>query len=159
MAARRPPCQAGVALLLLCWSFAQMDLPSAADSNFVATRILPAPAKPLSPSGIQHFKLSKLGGRTTPQRPQKYFSLTAAAAAALGATVFCAAFGASQSMAGRASNSRTPRRFFFGGDDDAKEKVTGGSIYDFTVKNIDGADVPLSQYNGKVVLIVNVASK
>ncbi len=33
------------------------------------------------------------------------------------------------------------------------------SIYDFTVKNIDGKDVSLSKYKGKVLLIVNVASK
>ncbi len=33
------------------------------------------------------------------------------------------------------------------------------SIYDFTMKNIDGKDVPLSKYKGKVVLIVNVASR
>lgn len=33
------------------------------------------------------------------------------------------------------------------------------SIYDFTVKNIDGEDVSLSKYKGKVLLIVNVASK
>ena len=32
------------------------------------------------------------------------------------------------------------------------------TIYDFTVKDIDGKDVPLSQYKGKVLLIVNVAS-
>jgi glutathione peroxidase len=32
-------------------------------------------------------------------------------------------------------------------------------IYDFTVKDIDGKDVKLSQYQGKVLLIVNVASK
>ncbi|CAL5414083.1 unnamed protein product [Camellia sinensis] len=36
---------------------------------------------------------------------------------------------------------------------------TPKSIYDFTVKDIRGNDVPLSNYNGKVVLIVNVASK
>ncbi|KAL7176878.1 hypothetical protein ACSBR2_030253 [Camellia fascicularis] len=36
---------------------------------------------------------------------------------------------------------------------------TPKSIYDFTVKDIHGNDVPLSNYNGKVVLIVNVASK
>ncbi|KAG0587357.1 hypothetical protein KC19_2G158700 [Ceratodon purpureus] len=34
-----------------------------------------------------------------------------------------------------------------------------GSIYDFTVKDIDGSDVELSKYKGKVLLIVNVASK
>nr|AAL40914.1 phospholipid hydroperoxide glutathione peroxidase [Momordica charantia] len=33
------------------------------------------------------------------------------------------------------------------------------SIYDFTVKDIRGNDVCLSQYSGKVLLIVNVASK
>lgn len=33
------------------------------------------------------------------------------------------------------------------------------SIYDFSMKNIDGADVKLSQYRGRVVMIVNVASK
>ena len=33
------------------------------------------------------------------------------------------------------------------------------SIYDFIVKNIDGEDVSLSKYKGKVLLIVNVASK
>ncbi|CAN4100690.1 unnamed protein product [Withania somnifera] len=33
------------------------------------------------------------------------------------------------------------------------------SIYDFTVKDIQGNEVPLSKYRGKVLLIVNVASK
>jgi glutathione peroxidase len=33
------------------------------------------------------------------------------------------------------------------------------SIYDFIVKNIDGEDVKLSIYKGKVLFIVNVASK
>ncbi len=33
------------------------------------------------------------------------------------------------------------------------------SIYDFTVKTIDGKPQPLSDYKGKVVMIVNVASK
>ena len=32
-------------------------------------------------------------------------------------------------------------------------------IYDFTMKNIDGQDVKLDAYKGKVVMIVNVASK
>ena len=34
-----------------------------------------------------------------------------------------------------------------------------GSVYDFTVKGIDGKDVQLSQYKGKKVLIVNTASE
>src|SRR5580698_3801994 len=33
------------------------------------------------------------------------------------------------------------------------------SIYDFTMKSIDGQQVSLSSYHGKVVLLVNVASK
>jgi glutathione peroxidase len=33
------------------------------------------------------------------------------------------------------------------------------SIYDFTVKDIDGNDFSLAQYKGKALLIVNVASK
>ncbi len=33
------------------------------------------------------------------------------------------------------------------------------SIYDFTVKARDGSDVPLSSYKGKVLLIVNTATK
>ncbi|SHJ63411.1 glutathione peroxidase [Hymenobacter daecheongensis DSM 21074] len=37
--------------------------------------------------------------------------------------------------------------------------AAAGSVYDFTVKNIDGQDVKLSQYKGKKLLIVNVASE
>ena len=33
------------------------------------------------------------------------------------------------------------------------------SIYDFTMKSIDGQPVSLNSYSGKVVLLVNVASK
>jgi glutathione peroxidase len=33
------------------------------------------------------------------------------------------------------------------------------SIYDFSAKTIDGSEVPLSDYRGKVLLIVNTASK
>ncbi|XP_052173841.1 probable glutathione peroxidase 2 [Diospyros lotus] len=36
---------------------------------------------------------------------------------------------------------------------------TPKSVYDFTVKDIRGNDAPLTNYNGKVLLIVNVASK
>lgn len=44
----------------------------------------------------------------------------------------------------------------------AEEKQEGkkmGSIYDFVVKDIDGNDLKLEQFKGKVMLIVNVASK
>ncbi|CAN5465684.1 hypothetical protein BH10ACI1_BH10ACI1_27300 [soil metagenome] len=33
------------------------------------------------------------------------------------------------------------------------------SIYEFTMKDIDGNDVKLDKYKGKVVMIVNTASK
>lgn len=33
------------------------------------------------------------------------------------------------------------------------------SVYEFTLKNIDGQEVKLDQYKGKVVMIVNTASK
>jgi len=33
------------------------------------------------------------------------------------------------------------------------------SIYEFTMKSIDGQPAPLAQYRGKVVLLVNVASR
>jgi glutathione peroxidase len=36
---------------------------------------------------------------------------------------------------------------------------TPASVLDFTMKNIDGKDVALSTYKGKVLLLVNVASK
>ncbi len=36
---------------------------------------------------------------------------------------------------------------------------TQNTVFDFTMKNIDGTDVPLSNFKGKVLLIVNVASK
>lgn len=38
-------------------------------------------------------------------------------------------------------------------------RMTETSVHDFTMKNIDGADVKLSSYGGKVLLLVNVASK
>ncbi|XP_015869706.2 phospholipid hydroperoxide glutathione peroxidase 1, chloroplastic [Ziziphus jujuba] len=37
--------------------------------------------------------------------------------------------------------------------------ATEKTLYDFNVKDIDGKDVPLSKFKGKVLLIVNVASK
>eukprot|EP00245_Coleochaete_scutata_P010276 TRINITY_DN3573_c0_g1_i1.p1 TRINITY_DN3573_c0_g1~~TRINITY_DN3573_c0_g1_i1.p1 ORF type:complete len:239 (+),score=66.69 TRINITY_DN3573_c0_g1_i1:91-807(+) len=40
----------------------------------------------------------------------------------------------------------------------ASAAVADKTFYDFTVKNIDGAEVALSEYKGKVALIVNVAS-
>lgn len=39
------------------------------------------------------------------------------------------------------------------------ETTAAGTVYDFTVKTIDGKDVKLSKYKGKKILIVNTASK
>lgn len=41
----------------------------------------------------------------------------------------------------------------------AEEEVNVKSVHDVTVKNIEGQEVPLSGYQGKVLLIVNVASR
>lgn len=45
------------------------------------------------------------------------------------------------------------------GETQAMTAENATSALDFTVKDIDGDDVSLSKYRGKVVLIVNVASK
>lgn len=42
-----------------------------------------------------------------------------------------------------------------GGEQDAK----ADSVLDFKMKNIDGKEVDLAQYKGKVILVVNVASQ
>lgn len=48
------------------------------------------------------------------------------------------------------------------GKDPAKkskaDEPTAKSIYEFTVNDIDGKEVPLAKYKGDVCLIVNVAS-
>lgn len=41
----------------------------------------------------------------------------------------------------------------------ASENKMAESIYDFTVKNIDGKDQKMSEYKDKIILIVNVASQ
>src|SRR5665647_842872 len=40
-----------------------------------------------------------------------------------------------------------------------KEFSMANSVFDFSVKDINGQDVSLSQYKGKYLLVVNVASK
>ena len=40
-----------------------------------------------------------------------------------------------------------------------EELAKAGTVYDFTVKSIDGKEVKLSQYKGQKLLIVNTASK
>ena len=41
----------------------------------------------------------------------------------------------------------------------SQDSTKPASLYDVTMKNIDGKDVPLSSYRGKVLLLVNVASR
>jgi len=41
----------------------------------------------------------------------------------------------------------------------ADPAVVSDSVLSFTMKNIDGIDIPLSSFKGKIVLIVNVASR
>ncbi len=45
-----------------------------------------------------------------------------------------------------------------GSKGDKSDGLTAKSVYDFTVKDIDGKDVSLSKYKGDVLMIVNVAS-
>jgi len=46
-----------------------------------------------------------------------------------------------------------------GGDGKPDQPKDAASIYSFTVRNIDGAEVSLAKYRGQVCLIVNVASR
>lgn len=39
------------------------------------------------------------------------------------------------------------------------KNMTAKSIYDFTLKSIEGKEIPLSQYKGKKILLVNTASE
>jgi len=48
---------------------------------------------------------------------------------------------------------------FFSCSTKAEDELMAKSVYDFTAKDIDGNDVSLSKYEGKVILIVNVASE
>jgi glutathione peroxidase len=50
-------------------------------------------------------------------------------------------------------------RYGFIFDPSPSEPVTETSVYEFTMRDIDGADVKLSQYKGKVAMLVNTASK
>jgi glutathione peroxidase len=45
------------------------------------------------------------------------------------------------------------------GAEKAADGTTAASVYDFTLKDINGKDVSLSSYRGKVLMLVNVASK
>jgi len=42
---------------------------------------------------------------------------------------------------------------------DANQQALQRSVYDFSALSLDGRDAPLAQYKGKVLLVVNTASK
>ncbi|MBI5705498.1 MAG: glutathione peroxidase [Armatimonadetes bacterium] len=48
---------------------------------------------------------------------------------------------------------------FFGRKAAPLDPKAAGSLYDFKMKDIDGKEMPLAKFKGKVVLVVNVASK
>lgn len=49
--------------------------------------------------------------------------------------------------------------FFSGSGDKVMKAAAGGSVYEFTMKDIDGNEQKLDAYKGKVIMIVNTASK
>src|SRR3954451_144124 len=49
--------------------------------------------------------------------------------------------------------------FAFAGDDPKKESNPVPPVLDFKMKSLAGEDVDLSQYQGKVIMMVNTASK
>jgi glutathione peroxidase len=67
------------------------------------------------------------------------------AAAAIAATLLLSCFDANKVNARPMDNDTPP--------------VQGSSIYDLTVNTLDGGPVSLSQYKGKKIIILNVASK
>ena len=44
-------------------------------------------------------------------------------------------------------------------NDKTETATVANSVYDFTLKNIDGKEASLAEYRGKVLLLVNVASR
>nr|WP_311136255.1 hypothetical protein [Hymenobacter cellulosivorans] len=67
--------------------------------------------------------------------------------------------GACLGACGFSSNTTTPSSPASPMTSSVSETTARGSVYDFTVQTIDGKDVPLSQFKGKKLLIVNVASE
>jgi len=128
-----------------------MVLPRDGAFGFVAPGVSSSLGTSLSsPSSVKMFSPARLEPkRTSP------LALATLAAAGVAAAVMLrrAAVMPTVSVGGK-----TARRFFnFGGE--SSEPASQDGIYQFTVKDIDGQEVPLSKYDGKVVLIVNVASK
>jgi glutathione peroxidase len=76
--------------------------------------------------------------------------LAAAAALVLGGTLAC-----NQAP----TTSTTPKNSADMSVETSEGAAKAGSVYDFTVKGLDGKDVKLSQYKGKKILIVNTASE
>mmetsp|Transcript_3882 Transcript_3882/g.9056 ORF Transcript_3882/g.9056 Transcript_3882/m.9056 type:complete len:134 (-) Transcript_3882:474-875(-) len=81
---------------------------------------------------------------------------TFAAASAATASLVAAAARRNAGLRRRRAAGVSRQLFGFGGDE---SKGPGGNIYGFTMKDVDGNDKSLKDYEGKVVLIVNLASK
>jgi glutathione peroxidase len=60
----------------------------------------------------------------------------------------------------KALRNRSVRTFLFlGWVTIAAGSALAANIYDFTLPSIDGKPMPLAEFKGKVVLVVNVASR
>lgn len=74
-------------------------------------------------------------------------------------SIVCAFFGAALVVACGGGNAATAPANASDSATSAKASSGSAPIYDFDVKTIDGEPVKLDRYRGKVLLVVNVASK
>lgn len=121
--------------------------------GFVASGITSSGAESVPSAGVQNLRAGAV-----PMRPPAgcVMQRAASAAGAAVAGVAAALAAGGHRVRPRGVKATTACQFFSGG---GSESTPTGTIYDYTVKDIDGNDVPLKRYEGKVVLIVNVASK
>mmetsp|Transcript_48305 Transcript_48305/g.103578 ORF Transcript_48305/g.103578 Transcript_48305/m.103578 type:complete len:146 (-) Transcript_48305:576-1013(-) len=127
----------------LTWSFAV---------GFAAAPQRPRPPPLAVSSVVAGAAAGTAAGTAAPVAVAASLAVTAAAAV----TIAALRGGRGRAQARTCGGISPVPRYLFGGE---SKEVPDGTIYDFTVQNIDGADVKLSEYDGKVVLIVNVASK
>lgn len=145
MGRRRPPWALILALavagsLAVCWQPGQSFAPQAG----VASRAVASTATGASTAAGSSPEGRQPGGT----------AVAIASCAALAGAL--AAVRRSRHVGQKRQGPLVQQRFFGGG---SEPEAPGGSVYDFTVKDIDGQEVPLKNYEGKLLLIVNVASK
>lgn len=97
-------------------------------------------------AGFAEGRIASVGAQVAPP-----------AVSSVGVAAAAAGLAGVAALAAQKKGTRPQRvaRQFFGGGGSAPP---AGTIYDYTVKDIDGAEVSLKQYEGKVVLFVNLAS-